>query len=153
MLLTPKCFIFRVPHTDFSRPHPPENCASLDMLEEGDELWGTVSKLSNFGAYIAAGLEVEGFLHVRSWPKHNRCSGTEAFHIGERLRVWVEHVDLERKRIKLTGVRPTFLPTIGMGGEGTCWGLRRQYSTSVEGPEKSSISPLQSNNAREMYEE
>ncbi len=116
--LTPKCFVFCSWYsTDFNRPPPPEDCTSLEELEEGDELWGRVSKLSNFGAYIAAGLEVEGFLHVRSWPEYMGLSGTQVFHIGERVRVWVEHVDLERRRVKLTGVRPAFLPTIGGGGE------------------------------------
>ncbi len=122
------------------------------MLDEGDELWGRVSKLSNFGAYIAAGLEVEGFLHVRSWPEHMGLSGTHVFQIGERLRVWVEHIDLKRRRIKLTGIRPTFLPTVGTGGE-IRWNLRRQHSTSIVGSEKSSLSSLQANNTREAYDD
>ncbi len=116
--LTPECFVSCSWYsTDFNRPPPPEDCTSLEELEEGDELWGRVSKLSNFGAYITAGLEVEGFLHVRSWPEHMGLSGTQVFHIGERVRVWVEHVDLERRRVKLTGVRPAFLPTIGVREE------------------------------------
>jgi predicted RNA-binding protein with RPS1 domain len=38
-------------------------------VREDDELWGEVTKVSNYGAFIDVGVEVQGFLHIIYYPK------------------------------------------------------------------------------------
>lgn len=41
----------------------------LSEVREDDELWGEVTKVSNYGAFLDVGVEVPGFLHVIYYPK------------------------------------------------------------------------------------
>lgn len=40
----------------------------LSEVREDDELWGEVTKVSNYGAFLDVGVEVPGFLHVIYYP-------------------------------------------------------------------------------------
>mmetsp|Transcript_27849 Transcript_27849/g.36535 ORF Transcript_27849/g.36535 Transcript_27849/m.36535 type:complete len:310 (-) Transcript_27849:142-1071(-) len=85
----------------------------LTEFDEGDELWGIVTKVTNFGAFVDCGAEVDGFLHLMDYP--DRIKGrpaTESFYKGMRLRVYVKEVELSKKRMKVTHVRPEWLPAV-----------------------------------------
>ena len=41
----------------------------LSEVEEDDELWGEITKVSNYGAFLDVGVEVQGFLHIIYYPK------------------------------------------------------------------------------------
>ena len=47
----------------------------LSDVREDDELWGEVTKVSNYGAFVDVGVEVQGFLHIIYYPKRGpvRC--------------------------------------------------------------------------------
>jgi predicted RNA-binding protein (virulence factor B family) len=50
----------------------PEEAAERTPLKEvqvDDELWGEVTKVSNYGAFVDVGVEVPGFLHIIYYPK------------------------------------------------------------------------------------
>jgi len=85
----------------------------LEDVDEGDELWGQVTKITNFGAYVDVGVEVEGFLHISEWPDAISKVPSENFSIGQRVRVYAETVDLALTRLKLTAIRPDYLPRVG----------------------------------------
>jgi ribosomal protein S1 len=95
----------------------PLTAEPLEAVEAGDELWGEVVKVTNFGAYVECGVDVQGFLHITEWPAAGGRSPNEVFSRGQRLRTWVLQVDSEASRLKLTGERPDYLPRIG-GGSG-----------------------------------
>lgn len=85
----------------------------LSEFEEGDELWGVVTKVTNFGAFVDCGAVVDGFLHLKDYP--DRVMGrpaTESFYNGMRLRVYVKEVELDKNRLKITHIRPEWLPTV-----------------------------------------
>jgi ribosomal protein S1 len=88
---------------------------ALGEMEEGDEVWGEVAKVSNFGAFIDAGVDVQGFLHVSDWPTADGRHPSNVFSKGQRVRTYVKEVDLDGARLKLTGVRPSYLPRVGGG--------------------------------------
>lgn len=46
----------------------------LSEVRVDDELWGEVTKVSNYGAFVDCGVEVDGFLHVMYYPKKPRVS-------------------------------------------------------------------------------
>lgn len=85
----------------------------LSEIEEGNEIWGEITKVSNLGAYVDAGMQVDGFLHVREYPRHDGRRAPDVFSKGQRVRCWVLEVDTRLKRVKLTGYRPEWLPKIG----------------------------------------
>lgn len=85
----------------------------LEEVEEDDELWGEVTKVSNYGAFVDVGAEVQGFLHVIYYPRRSQGALTQdVFFPGMRLRVWAMEVDRGRRRLKLTGERPRSLPRV-----------------------------------------
>ncbi|KAG5180729.1 hypothetical protein JKP88DRAFT_197236 [Tribonema minus] len=85
----------------------------LGEMEEGDEVWGEITKVTNFGVFVEAGVEVAGFLHVSDWPAAAGRRPSEVFSRRQRVRTYVKEVDTEASRLKLTGVRPSYLPRIG----------------------------------------
>ncbi len=93
----------------------------LADVQDDDELWGEVTKVSNYGAFVDVGVEVQGFLHIIYYPKRYQGALTqEVFTPGQRLRVWAMEVDTEKRRLKLTAERPRTLPRVDyswfMGG-------------------------------------
>jgi len=88
-----------------------EDRIPLEDMEIDDELWGELKRVTDFGAYVEVGAVVDGFLHFMDHPefvmgKHP----TDLMRKGDRVRVWVSDVDLQKDRVKLTAVRPTHLP-------------------------------------------
>eukprot|EP00624_Nannochloropsis_granulata_P003379 evm.model.NODE_27169_length_92994_cov_27.080458.19 len=93
----------------------------LAEVREADELWGEVTKVSNYGAFVDVGVDVQGFLHIIYYPKRAQGALTQdVFRPGMRLRVWAMEVDTEKRRLKLTAERPRSLPRVDyswyMGG-------------------------------------
>jgi small subunit ribosomal protein S1 len=84
---------------------------SLSEIEQDDELWGVLKRVTDFGAYVEVGAEVDGFLHFMDHPSWDEGAHPSKFmEAGQRVRVWVSDRNLEQRRIKLTGNRPTHLP-------------------------------------------
>lgn len=83
----------------------------LSEVEPDDELWGELKRVTDFGAYVEVGAEVDGFLHFMDHPLwEDGSQPSEFMQIGERVRVWVSDLDTEQRRIKLTANRPSHLP-------------------------------------------
>ncbi|CAM9389782.1 unnamed protein product, partial [Phaeothamnion confervicola] len=90
----------------------------LSSFEDGDELWGEVVKVTNFGAFVECGAEVQGFLHVlEHTPAPRGALPADVFWRGQRLRLYALEVDPERRRLKLTTRRPEALPPLRARGE------------------------------------
>lgn len=83
----------------------------LTEIEPDDELWGVMQRVTDYGAFVEVGAEVNGFMHFMDHPSwENGLRPSEFMERGQRVRVWVSDVDREQRRIKLTGNRPTHLP-------------------------------------------
>ncbi|KAG7366794.1 30S ribosomal protein S1 [Nitzschia inconspicua] len=83
----------------------------LTDIEIDDELWGELKRVTDFGAYIEVGAEVDGFLHFMDHPLwDDNMHPSEFMKAGQRVRVWVADVDTEKRRIRLTANRPASLP-------------------------------------------
>jgi predicted RNA-binding protein with RPS1 domain len=98
----------------------------LENFDPSDEVWGTVVKVTNFGAYIDVGAKTHAFLHFMDHPdwvvhfqkKEFDPKPSDWIERGSKVRVWVKDVqpageDKKEGRIKVTGVRPTDLPVLG----------------------------------------
>mmetsp|Transcript_23980 Transcript_23980/g.43471 ORF Transcript_23980/g.43471 Transcript_23980/m.43471 type:complete len:334 (-) Transcript_23980:39-1040(-) len=85
----------------------------LDEIDVDDELWGEIKRVTDYGCYVELGAQVDGFLHFMDHPLFGTNNGgppSEFMNTGDRIRVWVADVDMDKKRIKLTAIRPTHLP-------------------------------------------
>lgn len=85
----------------------------LNEIDVDDELWGEIKRVTDYGCYVELGAQVDGFLHFMDHPEFGANRGappSDFMRNGDRIRVWVSDVDMEKKRIKLTANRPTHLP-------------------------------------------
>ena len=77
---------------------------TLDDLEVGMELTGTVRNVVDFGAFVDGGGHPDGRVHIsnlsRSFVKHP----SDVVAVGDTVKVWVERIDRERGKISLTMV-------------------------------------------------
>jgi small subunit ribosomal protein S1 len=88
-----------------------EEKTPLTEFEIDDELWGELKRVTDFGAYVEVGAEVDGFLHFMDHPLWE--DGAQPFEFmerGQRVRVWVADLDMEKNRIRVTATRPQNLP-------------------------------------------
>jgi uncharacterized protein len=80
-------------------------------LQVGMELEGVVTNVTNFGAFVDLGVHQDGLVHVSELSDRWVSDPLEVVKVGDKLKVRVLSVDLERKRIGLTAKR-------GSGGGG-----------------------------------
>lgn len=90
-----------------------EERITLQDVSVDDELWGEIKRVTAFGAYVELGAVVDGFLHFMDHPQFGVNPGappSDFMRVGDRIRVWVSDVDMDKSRIKLTANRPAHLP-------------------------------------------
>ncbi len=73
----------------------------LDTLREGDVREGTVTSITDFGAFVDIG-GADGLVHLSelSWSRVKHPA--EILKVGDRVRVYVLNIDNDRKRIALS---------------------------------------------------
>jgi protein Tex len=74
----------------------------MKNLEEGMVLPGIVTNVTNFGAFIDVGVHQDGLVHISQMADHRITSPSEAASVGDRVKVRVLEVDMERGRISLS---------------------------------------------------
>lgn len=78
---------------------------SIDDLEAGMELKGTVRNVVDFGAFVDVGVHQDGLVHISKLANHFVKHPSDVVSVGDTVTVWVENVDQERKKISLTMVK------------------------------------------------
>jgi small subunit ribosomal protein S1 len=71
-----------------------------DVAHEGKVIDGQVVRLTDFGAFVRLGPGIEGLLHVSELPG-KVTHPTAVLRVGQRVRVVVQRVDREARRISL----------------------------------------------------
>jgi len=71
-------------------------------LEEGMILPGIVTNVTNFGAFVDVGVHQDGLVHISQMADRRIASTAEVASVGDKVRVLVLEVDMERKRISLS---------------------------------------------------
>ena len=85
----------RDPRADLPPPVLRSDILSMDDLQPGLRLMGTVRNVVDFGAFIDIGVKQDGLLHRSQWPSPAR------FGVGDVLEVSIIRVEAERGRISL----------------------------------------------------
>lgn len=78
---------------------------SIDDLEAGMELTGTVRNVVDFGAFVDVGVHQDGLVHISKMAKRFVKHPSDVVAVGDTVRVWVEKVDRDRGKISLTMVQ------------------------------------------------
>ena len=78
---------------------------SIDDLEPGMELTGTVRNVVDFGAFVDVGVHQDGLVHISKLAKRFVRHPSDVVAVGDTVKVWVEKVDRDRGKISLTMVQ------------------------------------------------
>lgn len=81
-----------------------KNVKTLDDLQEGMELPGIVTNITNFGCFVDIGIKENGLIHVSQLADRFVSDPTEIVSMHQHLRVRVLSIDRDRKRIALKKV-------------------------------------------------
>lgn len=79
-----------------------KNVRTLDDLQEGMELSGIVTNITNFGCFVDIGIKENGLVHVSQLADRFVSNPADVVRIHQHVRVKVMSIDHERKRIQLT---------------------------------------------------
>ena len=75
---------------------------TIEDLQEGMELPGIVTNITNFGAFVDIGVHQDGLVHVSQLADKYVSDPTRVVHLHQHVRVRVIAVDLRRHRISLS---------------------------------------------------
>ena len=92
----------RDPRAAFSPPKFRDDVQKLEDLEVGMELEGVVTNVTAFGAFVDVGVHQDGLVHVSQLADRFVKNPSDVVKVGDKLKVRVLEVDLQRKRIALS---------------------------------------------------
>lgn len=90
------------PRAEFEAPQFRDDVHEMSDLEEGMALEGVVTNVTNFGAFVDVGVHQDGLVHVSELSDKWVDDPSKVVKVGDKLKVRVLSVDLERKRIALS---------------------------------------------------
>jgi uncharacterized protein len=125
----------RDPRDAFEPPAFRDDVREPKDLSAGMELEGVVTNIVAFGAFVDVGVHQDGLVHVSQLADRYVKDPNAVVKVGQRVRVRVVSVDLERNRIALS-MRKEAGPKEGSGG--------RRDSRSKSGPKSGPKSPPRS---------
>lgn len=87
---------------DFPQPILKQKVLTIEDLKEGMELQGTVRNVVDFGVFVDIGVGQDGLVHISKLAKRFVKHPMDVVAVGDVVTVWVEEVDLNRRRIALS---------------------------------------------------
>ncbi|GIW97005.1 MAG: RNA-binding protein [Pirellulaceae bacterium] len=100
----------RHPFTDWRADLPPvprlNSFVELKDLQPGMCLWGVVSGIADFGAFVELAPHCNGLVHVSRLSTQFIEDPHEVVQVGDLLAVWVLSVEEEKQRVALTALPP-----------------------------------------------
>ena len=92
----------RDPRPEFKTAQFKEGVNTLKDLESGMILEGVVTNVTHFGAFVDVGVHQDGLVHISAMTDKFISDPREVVKAGDIVKVRVQEVDLERKRIGFT---------------------------------------------------
>ncbi|WP_396266066.1 Tex family protein [Halobacillus salinarum] len=92
----------RDPRDDLPKPLLKTNVLSMEDLEQGMELEGTVRNVVDFGVFVDIGVKQDGLVHISKLSNKFVKHPMDVVSVGDVVTVWVENVDTQKQRIALT---------------------------------------------------
>ena len=79
---------------------------SMEDLQVGMELKGTIRNVIDFGAFVDIGVKQDGLVHLSKLSQRFVKHPKDVVAVGDIVTVWVEQVDIAKGRISLTMLPP-----------------------------------------------
>lgn len=95
----------RDPREDVQAPLLRSDVLSLEDLQMGMVLSGTVRNVVDFGAFVDIGLKNDALLHISRMNVRRGTSPSQVLSVGDIIQVSIEEIDLEKKRVGLAWVK------------------------------------------------
>lgn len=96
----------RDPRDEFPQPLLKKGVLDLEDLEIGMELQGTVRNVVDFGAFVDCGVTEDGLIHISRMSRQYVKHPLDILQVGDIVTVYVESIDLERRRLGLSLIPP-----------------------------------------------
>ena len=94
---------YRDPREDFDKPLLKSSLLSIEDLEIGSRVEGTITNVTDFGCFVDIGVKTNGLIHIseisESFIRHPREAGLK---VGDIVKPLVKEIDTVKKRISLT---------------------------------------------------
>ena len=103
-----KAFVapMRDPRDELPQPILKSDVLHLEDLKPNMELEGTVRNITDFGAFIDLGVKESGLVHISQMSTRRIKHPSEVLKVGQIVKTYVISVDLERRRIALSLLKP-----------------------------------------------
>ncbi len=109
----------RDPRKSFEPPKFRDDVQKIEDLKVGMELEGVVTNVTAFGAFVDVGVHQDGLVHVSQLADRFVKNPADVVKVGDKLKVRVLEVDLQRGRIGLSARREASAPKTVQGATGT----------------------------------
>ncbi len=134
----------RDPRETFEAPAFRDDVQTMEDLNEGMELQGVVTNVTAFGAFVDVGVHQDGLVHISQLADRFVKDPADIVSVGDKIKVRVLGVDLDRKRISLTA--KSGAPAPGQsGGSQNQKGSRQAGNSPRKKPNKQSSSTFSYN--------
>ncbi len=90
------------PRDNIAKPLFKTGVLTLEDLQVGDKLEGTVRNVVDFGAFIDIGLHNDGLAHISKMAKRYIKHPSEVVAVGDIVTCYVEAIDRDRKKVNLS---------------------------------------------------
>lgn len=87
---------------ELPQPQLRSGCMSLDELQSGMILEGTVRNVIDFGAFVDIGVHQDGLVHISQISNKFIKHPTDVLSVGDIVKVKILDIDKDKKRISLT---------------------------------------------------
>ncbi|MFD1361722.1 Tex family protein [Lentibacillus salinarum] len=94
----------RDPRDDLPKPLLKQNVLSMEDLQQGMEMQGTVRNVVDFGVFVDIGVKQDGLVHISKMSNQFVKHPMDITSVGDVVTVWVESVDIDKGRIALSMV-------------------------------------------------
>jgi len=74
----------------------------LEDLQVGSVVEGHIVRMEKYGAFVDIGAVTDGLVHISKFPQDYTGRAANALKVGDRVKVKIEAVDVERGRISLS---------------------------------------------------
>nr|WP_302328586.1 Tex family protein [Salirhabdus salicampi] len=96
----------RDPRDELAKPLLKQDVLTMEDLQQGMELQGTVRNVVDFGAFVDIGVKQDGLVHISKLSNQYVKHPLDIVAVGDIVTVWVDDVDVKRERIALTMIQP-----------------------------------------------
>ena len=78
----------------------------VKTIHVGQEVQGTVKRVTDFGAFVDIGVGRDGLVHISEMAPGRVAKATDIVKQGDTVTVWIKELDREKNRISLSMIEP-----------------------------------------------